>query len=371
MVKSLRLAWLRRLYTDEDAGWKRYLRFLIKPFGGHLLFHCDYEPREYNITNKFYAELIQFWAEFRNAFSTEDDSTSIIWNNKNIRINGKPVFSRRFFDKNLISIRQLRLHLNNAESLDFIRTDLELNCNFLVWAGLRSAIPVSLRGKENDVRLTNALGFYDNNTFFDATLAKSKGYYRFLIRLKATLPNSAKKLQSEFSIDATNLTMFYSLPKSVCLETYLRDFQFKVLNYITCSNMLLKKMGIVESDLCTFCNLTNEDIEHLFFSCSFSFLFWKDFELCWKKCTNSNINLTSQDVILGITDNNNGFLNYCIIPGKSIFYYCRRNNVKPNIQLFKVKLKQKYQTELYLARKNATLDNFNQKWLFNPLALKF
>ena len=67
MVKSLRLAWLRRLYIDEDAGWKRYLRFLIKPFGGDLLFHCDYEPREYNITNKFYAELILFWAEFRNA----------------------------------------------------------------------------------------------------------------------------------------------------------------------------------------------------------------------------------------------------------------------------------------------------------------
>ena len=29
------------------------------------------------------------------------------------------------------------------------------------------------------------------------------------------------------------------------------------------------------------------------------------------------------------------------------------------MQLFKVKLKQKYQTELYLVRKNATLDNFN------------
>ena len=90
MVKLLRLAWLRRLYIDEDAGW--YLRFLIKPFGGDLLFYCDYEPREYNITYKFYAELIQFLAEFRNAFSTEDDSTSIVWNNKNIRVNGKPVF---------------------------------------------------------------------------------------------------------------------------------------------------------------------------------------------------------------------------------------------------------------------------------------
>ena len=29
MMKSLRLAWLRRLYIDKDAGWKRYLRFLI------------------------------------------------------------------------------------------------------------------------------------------------------------------------------------------------------------------------------------------------------------------------------------------------------------------------------------------------------
>ena len=99
MVKSLRIAWLRRLYIDEDAGQKRFLRFLIKPFGGDFLFHCDYEPREYYISNKCYAELIQFWAEFRNAFSTEDDSTSIIWNNKNIRINRKPVFYRRFLTK--------------------------------------------------------------------------------------------------------------------------------------------------------------------------------------------------------------------------------------------------------------------------------
>ena len=63
-------------------------------------------------------------------------------------------------------------------------------------------------------------------------------------------------------------------------------------------------MGILESDLCTFCNLTKEDIEYLFLVVR-SLIFWKDFELCWKKCTN----LTSQDVILGISGINNGFLN--------------------------------------------------------------
>ena len=117
-------------------------------------------------------------------------------------------------------------------------------------------------------------------------------------------------MQSEFNIDATILTIFYSLAKLVCLETYLCDFQIKVLNYITCTNLLLKKMGIVQSDLCTFCNLTNDDIEHLFFICTPSLKFWKDFKLCWKKCTNSNSNLTSRDVILGISGNNNGLLNY-------------------------------------------------------------
>ena len=108
------------------------------------------------------------------------------------------------------------------------------------------------------------------------------------------MPNLLKKTHNPGSPD---LTMFYSLPKLVCSEIYLHDFQFKVPNYITCTNIPLKKMGIVESDLCTFCNLTKEDISHILERLRVN---------CWKKCTNSNINLTSQDVILGISGNNNG-----------------------------------------------------------------
>ena len=65
------------------------------------------------------------------------------------------------------------------------------------------------------------------------------------------------------------------MSRNICIETFLRDFQFKVLNYITCTNLLLKEMGKVHSDLCTFYNLNMEDIEHLFFNCPFSLL-WKD-----------------------------------------------------------------------------------------------
>ena len=45
-------------------------------------------------------------------------------------------------EKRLVSVSQLQFQQNNLESLDSLRKDLRLQCNFLVWDGLRSAIPL-------------------------------------------------------------------------------------------------------------------------------------------------------------------------------------------------------------------------------------
>ena len=191
--------------------------------------HCDYDPKDYNISNQFYAELIRFWAEFRNAFSDKDNKSSIIWNNKNIRIDGKPVFYKKFFEKNISLISQLGLSKNNLDSLEDVRQKTNISCNFLEWSGLRSAIPSHLR-KDDVVSTITKLGFIHNDAFYDVSLAKSKQYYNLLIQLKATLPNAAKKLKDKFNIEYEDLSEVYLLPIKVCIETSLRDFQFKVLN---------------------------------------------------------------------------------------------------------------------------------------------
>ena len=90
------------------------------------------------------------------------------------------------------------------------------------------------------------LGFIHNDAFYDVSFAKSKQYYNLLIKLKATLPNAAKKLKDKFNIEYEDLSEVYLIPIKVCIETSLRDFQFKVLNYITCTNILLKKLGVVD-----------------------------------------------------------------------------------------------------------------------------
>ena len=185
-----------------------------------FLFYCDYDPKDYNISNQFYAELIEFWAEFRNSFYDNDNKSSIIWNNKNTRIDGKPVFYKKIFENNISLISQLGLSKNNLDSLDDVRQETNISCNFLEWSGLRSAIPSHMR-KDDGVSNITKLGFFHKDAFYDVSLAKSKQYYNLLIQLKATLPNAAKKLKDKFNIKNEDLSEVYLLPLKVCIETYV------------------------------------------------------------------------------------------------------------------------------------------------------
>ena len=43
MIKSLRLAWLKRIFQCNNGAWRSFLRFSLEPFGGLFLFHCNYD----------------------------------------------------------------------------------------------------------------------------------------------------------------------------------------------------------------------------------------------------------------------------------------------------------------------------------------
>ena len=65
MVKSLRLAWLKRLFNDSNATWKTYLLYLLKPVGGKLFLNCNYEVSDYTISSQFYRKIHYLTREFR------------------------------------------------------------------------------------------------------------------------------------------------------------------------------------------------------------------------------------------------------------------------------------------------------------------
>ena len=78
--------------------------------------HCNYNIKDHPIPSQFYAEMLQWWAEFRDEFSTEKYWQSIIWNNKDIRINNAPVYYKTaFFESGIICVNDLLFILKKQQ----------------------------------------------------------------------------------------------------------------------------------------------------------------------------------------------------------------------------------------------------------------
>ena len=280
MVKSLRLSWLKRIFSENNGTWKMYLRHQLKNVGGLFLFHCNYDIKDVVISSQFYSELLQWWSEFREDFSSEKLYQNIIWNNKDIRVNDKPVFYKTFFNSGLTLISDLRIDLDISDSYDIIAKTIETS-NFLIWAGLRLAIPphLKLNLRANDhTFLTMPPSMIISNNDFNTLTKKSKDYYALLISRSAQLSKNALVLKNDFNLTEDQLEKVFLLPHIVCFESCVKAFQYKVLNSILYTNFKLCKIGYIADDKCTFCKSESETLIHLFFNCVYSKLFWKDFE---------------------------------------------------------------------------------------------
>ena len=65
MIKSLRLAWMKRIFGTSEGAWKSYLSFSLERFGC-FFFYCNYDVKDLYISCQFYSGLLQWWSEFRN-----------------------------------------------------------------------------------------------------------------------------------------------------------------------------------------------------------------------------------------------------------------------------------------------------------------
>jgi len=60
-----------------------------------------------------------WWSEFRESFASESDWKNIVWNNKEIRIDNKPVYYQNYFKSGIIYIHDLRFNLNTIDSYNY------------------------------------------------------------------------------------------------------------------------------------------------------------------------------------------------------------------------------------------------------------
>ena len=302
MIKSLRLAWLQRIYNVTEGPWKWYLSHLLAKFGGLFLLNCNYDANDLQVPSLFYSQLLTWWSDFREVFASSKDWHNILWNNRDIRIDGSPVFNKNFFLSGVVFLKDLLLNYNNIDSFNIAARSIEKS-NFLIWTGLRDSVPSHLKDNTMSRSPSSTIpsfstGFGDED--FCVNTKKSRDYYSLLISIKAKVPNAITFLHRDFKLSEKELQQVFLLPHKVALEPYVRAFQYKVLNRILYTNEKLHKIGFTPHKDCTFCKSESETLTHLLYHCPFSIAFWRDFEAYWLLVKNEQIYLTLEDIIAGI-----------------------------------------------------------------------
>ena len=224
--------------------------------------------------------------------------------------------------------------------------------NFLQWASLRHSVPSHLKEISLD-RSPISPSLIIGNKIFDIKDKKSKDYYSLLVSKKAQPPNIIRKLKSDFNFTTQQFTQIFSLPHLVALESYVKAFQYKVINSIVYTNSKLCKIGFRITDACM-----NE--------CPHYKTFWTDFETYWYILSNEPIYLSAQNVLFGVLSKQgplSNLLNYFIIIRKLFLWDCRRSQTLPKIQGLQSKLKIKYETEKNINKHSF----FEKKWVLAPI----
>ena len=229
---------------------------------------------------------------------SEKDWVQVIWNNKDVRIDKKPIFYKNYYDSGTIYICDLQLHKSVNDSFHLI-LEMISKTNFLVWAGLRHSIPHSLKSSTYNAAIGPLQLILEDN-IFDVSKKKSKDYYKGLVGRKAQCPKSINKLQNNFNLSLQQLTQIFQLSHTVALEPYVKVFSILVLNGILYTNSKLYQIGYISSDLCSFCIRASEKLYHLFYFCPFSKNLWSDYGSFWHLLTNEKMQLSLQDIIVGV-----------------------------------------------------------------------
>ena len=111
--------------------------------------------------SKFYNELLQWWVDFRASFSTNPlIFESIIWNNKDIKIDGKPTYYPKYEKAVILFCYHLQFDKNNLPSYNNAMDAGLRNTNFLEWTGVRSAIPSHLKAMNLNEKGLGLLEFF-------------------------------------------------------------------------------------------------------------------------------------------------------------------------------------------------------------------
>ena len=300
MSKSLKLAWISRFLINDEMSesWRAIPNHYFDKYGGlKFLLRCNYDQKflEQVKFPNFYKLLLYYFSELKSSYNPQcTDQELILFNNKEIRINGQTIFYESWFNRNVILIQDLlKTDGKFFSHAEFVRK-YEFKCNFLTYMQIVSAIPQSLIDKARKKLLDKSTLFSVNEFQLSTDITinllkmKNKDYYWLLIKNTKDkhILKGSEKWKRDLQSDATVIDSFFRRVRCISRDNKLREFYFKLLHRIVVTRRELHFFGLEKDPLCIYCQ-ENDSIFHTFCNCHWSKEFYSEV-IKWFNKENAN-----------------------------------------------------------------------------------
>ena len=229
---------------------------------------------------------MSYWQSFKLVTNHEVSAEKqIIWNNRDILVDGKPIFYNSWVNKGIICIKDLLAEDLNFLSLTELKAKLNLEVPFTTFYGIPKIWKVKLR---NTV----------SSKVQSLSLPSTKIAYSILLSKSYLIPTGESKILN-YGFTKENIQNVYMLPFRILHEPKLIIFQFKIIHNILPTQSSLFRAGIKDSDSCPLCSYESQSLLHMLFTCNISYTFWNLFTRWWHKTYQEHIKLSESVILYG------------------------------------------------------------------------
>jgi exonuclease III len=376
-ITSWKLLWAIRALKFEESKplWTRIVDTLL-PNGITFTYLLKSRPTKEILSKycpnlpEFYKNIILTWTDLNDKATVITKETILntpIWLNKAIVAKNVPLYCGNSASNNILYIKDILNTEGQFMSHLDINRKYNSRCTFLDILRIRLTIPHSWKM----IIEGNGEEILEGETLFNKLQRlkslKTKDLYWILLGYKhdcKSLPNTQLYWENMYKMDHDTMEIVYTLPYKVTRSTNLQALQYKILYKIINCNHWLRKINILDSAKCRFCE-EEETIEHFFFRCPLTKQFWKVFLSWWNHNGNSYTNaLYEKDILMGYMreKSDSKILNCCILIGKAMILKEKNLNKQPDLYIYLCDLKEYLDIELSIARKHSTIDKLVDAW---------
>ena len=357
----LKLKWIRRAVTGEYK-WNTLSIGRLNT-SNILKYGANYVNQAKITQNPFWTDVFEAWRKFielgsANPLSADDLLSEPLWFNTNFK--NKKMFLMNWAKEGIIFLRDILDENGNFLSYESLTKIYKLKGTFLHYEQLKHSIPKEWLLAVSKGKNRTCLAPIPKYLKLILSPSKKLIYASFIKIKNSEKPSSIKKWERSF-IDEMNWRHAFQATRLATQSTYLQSLQYKIMHNITCTNITLVKMKIIQEDKCSFCKNDRETISHMFTECPYATKFWSDVKKWYENETTCKIQFHQQTILFGFHPKHQ-LENLITIAAKAHIYSSRIQNQIPHIDLFLMKLWNIYNTERYIARTNDKYRTFKAKW---------